>query len=175
MHGAKSSARIVVLPATREEEPTVANLLELYAHDFSTFHDVELGQDGRFGYPNLSLYWSEADRHPFLVRVDDQLAGLILVRRGSRISSDAAVWDMAEFFIVRGYRRRGIGSRAAQAMWRMFPGRWEIRVMESNEAGRRFWAQAVTAFAGAAGRNLRFEKDGRNWDVFEFVSPAGGA
>jgi predicted acetyltransferase len=174
MHEAKSSTRIVVVPATREQEPIVANLLELYAHDFSEFHDVELGEDGRFVYPDLNLYWSEADRHPFLVRVGDKLAGVILVSGGSRISGDPAVWDMAEFFIVRGYRRRGIGSRAAQEIWRRFPGRWEVRVMEKNETGRQFWARAVAAFAGEAGKTSRFEKDGGNWRLFAFVSAPNG-
>jgi hypothetical protein len=40
----------------------VANLLELYAHDFSEFHPLELGADGRFGYRHLPLYRSERDR-----------------------------------------------------------------------------------------------------------------
>ena len=174
MREAKSLMRVAVVPATREQELVVANLLELYAHDFSEFHDVELGEEGRFVYPDLALYWSEADRHPFLVRVDGKLAGVILVRRGSRISGDAAVWDMAEFFIVRRYRRRGAGSRAAQEIWRRFPGRWEIRVMEKNETGRRFWARAVAAFAGEAGKTSRYSKDGGSWRLFAFVSAAGG-
>lgn len=164
--------QVAVVPARREQQPVVANLLEMYAHDFSEFHDVELGEDGRFVYPGLDLYWSEPDRHPFLVRVDDKLAGVILVRRGSRISGDAAVWDMAEFFIVRRYRRRGIGSRAAQQMWRRYPGRWEIRVMESNETARRFWPRAVAAFAGTACESSHFEKDGASWYLFALVSNA---
>ena len=45
----------------------MANLLELYAHDFSEFHNVEIGEDGKFGYQALPLYWSEPDRHPFLI------------------------------------------------------------------------------------------------------------
>jgi hypothetical protein len=59
---------IEVDPALREHATILANLLELYAHDFSEFHSLDLGPDGRFGYKSLSLYWSEADRHPFLIR-----------------------------------------------------------------------------------------------------------
>src|SRR5579862_2852405 len=93
-----------VIPAALQQETILANLLELYAHDFSEFHEIELGEDGRFGYMHLPLYWREPNRHPFLVRVDGKLAGFVLVKQTSE-----AVWDMAEFFIVRGYRRRGIG------------------------------------------------------------------
>src|SRR5271163_3377003 len=50
-----------------------------------------------FGYKSLPLYWSESNRHPFLIRSHGKLAGLALVKRGSEISDNQEVWDMAEF------------------------------------------------------------------------------
>ena len=114
---------IEVVAAAPEQEPILANLLEMYAHDFSEFAAVELGADGRFGYPRLPLYWTEPDRHPLLVRVDGKWAGFVLVKRGSEVSGDANVWDVAEFFIARRYRRRGIGMNVAHEVWCRFPGR----------------------------------------------------
>jgi len=96
-HEENPSAHIEVIPATLEQKPILANLLELYGHDFSEFHDIDLGPDGRFGYKCLPLYWSEPGRHPFLVRVDGRLAGFAFVKRGSEVSGDETVWDMAEF------------------------------------------------------------------------------
>ena len=58
---------VEVVPAISGQQQILANLLELYAHDFSEFHDVELNPDGRFGYAKLPFYWLETDRHPFLV------------------------------------------------------------------------------------------------------------
>src|SRR5438477_8400704 len=102
----KPSTHIELVSAAPGQESIIANLLELYAHDFSEFHNLELGDDGRFGYERLPLYWSEPDRYPFLVKVDNRLAGLVLVKKGSELSDSElsdndAVWDMAEFFIVR--------------------------------------------------------------------------
>jgi predicted acetyltransferase len=116
--------KLEVFAAAPDQEPILANLLELYAHDFSEFHNLELGPDGRFGYKHLSLYWREPGRYPLLVKVDGQLAGLVLVKRGEEGSRDENVWDMEEFFVVRGYRRRGIGTGVAHEVWRRFPGRW---------------------------------------------------
>jgi hypothetical protein len=82
-HSGKLLPHIEVDPALREHATILANLLELYAHDFSEFHSLDLGPDGRFGYKSLSLYWSEPNRHPFLIRVGGKLAGLALVKRGS--------------------------------------------------------------------------------------------
>ncbi|HTA87402.1 MAG TPA: GNAT family N-acetyltransferase [Silvibacterium sp.] len=148
----------------------MANLLELYAHDFSEFHDLELGPDGRFGYRDLLLYWLEPDRHPFLVRIGGKLAGFVLVKRGSEIWGDETVWDMVEFFVLRGYRRRGIGTEIAHTVWRRFPGRWEVRVMESNHSARNFWEHAVAKFAGEEIPSARLEKGGQYWHLFSFES-----
>jgi len=167
---AKLSASIAVIPAGPEQEPVLANLLELYAHDFSEFHGIEIGSDGRFGYNHLPLYWSEADRHPFLVMIDGRLAGLVLVKRGSEVSGDATAWDMAEFFVLRGHRRRGIGTQVAHQVWEQFPGRWEVRVMESNLSAFHFWVNAILGFTGEEIRPTRIERGSECWRLFSFES-----
>jgi predicted acetyltransferase len=164
-----------VLPATREEMHVIANLFELYAHDFSEFHSVECGTDGRFGYPDLSLYWSEAGRYPFLIKVDGKLAGFALIRKLSPVSGHDAAWDMAEFFVLRAYRRRGVGQAAAHCVWRQFPGLWQVRVMRANQTAHRFWQCAIAEFAGEAMSLTHAENAGEMWDVFSFSSSMQGA
>jgi predicted acetyltransferase len=154
-----------LVPATAEQAPILANLLELYAHDFSEFYNVEIGEDGRFGYRQLPLYWSEPERYPFLIRVDGKLAGVVLVKRGSR-----DCWYIAEFFVLRAYRRSGIGTQVAHAVWRRFPGRWEVRVMAANLAGQRFWAAAIAAFTGESIDAVSIEHNGVSWSRFSFES-----
>lgn len=161
---------VEVIPARPEQEPVLANLLELYAHDFSEIIELELDADGRFGYKHLSLYWTEATRHPFLITVNGKLAGFALVRKGSHVSGAHDVWDVAEFFIARGYRRHRLGMRAAHDVWRKFPGRWEVRVMERNRRAREFWRRAVAEFTGETPEPIAFEKDGELWHVFSFAS-----
>lgn len=155
---------VEVIAAAPEQEPILANLLELYAHDFSEFLDLDLGPDGRFGYKQLPLYWIEANRYPFLVRVDGKLTGFVLVKR------DGAVWDMAEFFVVRAYRRRGVGTGIAHQVWRRFPGPWQVRVLEANRAGRQFWERSISAFTGEPVDSVPAERNGKLWRIFAFES-----
>lgn len=169
-HTQKSSGHVQIIPATVNQKPILANLLELYAHDFSEFQSLELGEDGRFDYKHLPLYWLEADRHPYLVRLDGRLAGFVLVKRGSEVSSNSNVWDMAEFFIVRGYRRRGIGTEVAHQVWRQLPGLWEVRVMESNRPAQPFWERAIREFTGEPVGSACAENNGKMWCVFSFES-----
>ena len=101
--------------APARDAALLANLLELYVHDLSeAFPLIELGADGRFGYDPLPLYWSEPERRfPFLIRCGGRVAGFVLVARGSPASDDPDVLDVAEFFVLRRYRRSGVGRRAA--------------------------------------------------------------
>ncbi len=161
--------------ATPDKASVIANLFELYAHDFSEFHDVELGEDGRFGCKNLPLYWSEPNRHALLFRFREKLAGFALVKRGSEITKDARLWDMAEFFVVRRHRRHGVGTEAARQIWSRFRGPWEVRVMERNHAAHHFWARSIAAVFNETVSPVRAEASGRCWDVFSFDSAVAGS
>jgi predicted acetyltransferase len=161
--------RIELLPATTAQAPVLANLLELYSHDFSEFIDLELGEDGRYRYPRL--YFTDPSRFPFLIRVDHHLAGFVLVTRGSQLTADPSTWDMAEFFIVRRYRKQGIGREVAHEIWRRFPGPWEIRVIPENQPAHAFWQRAIATFTGVKVPSSRVEQHGEPRDLFRFQAP----
>ena len=165
-----SPVNLEIIPALPEQEPVLANLIELYAHDFSAFMDLELGADGRFGYQQLPLYWKESTRYPFLIKVDSHLAGFVLLRKGSQISGAEDIWDVTEFFIVRGYRRRGVGCQVAHEVWQQFPGQWEVRVSDRNQTAQAFWARAIAEFLGHPIQPTPFKKHGEGWHVFSFES-----
>ena len=108
-----TTALVTLDSATVAELPLLSNLLELYIHDLSSsFPDLEIGPDGRFGYSRLPLYWSEPSlRFPFLIRAGGRLAGFALATRGSPASDDPSVFDVAEFFVLRRYRRSKVTRR----------------------------------------------------------------
>jgi predicted acetyltransferase len=128
--------RVQVDIATVHDKPALRQLLELYAHDFSERNGADVGDDGRYGYPHLDAYWQEADRHPFLFRVDGRLAGFALVRSG-------APHDMAEFFVLRKYRRGSVGTDAARTVFARFPGDWQTREQFENTGAIAFWRRAI--------------------------------
>lgn len=165
-------AGVELVRALADQQPVLANLLELYAHDFSEFTDLRLGPDGRFGYPGLSRFLEREDRFAFLVKVEGHLGGMVMIARGSVVSGDPEVWDVAEFFIARRYRKRGIGAAVAHEVWRRFPGRWEVRVLEANVPARAFWRSAVSSFARSGTAGEVCEWRGKRWEMFSFISPA---
>ena len=165
-------SRIDIIPARLEQKSILANLLELYSHDFSEFIDLDIGADGRFAYRDLDLYWTDPHRLPFLIHVDGKLAGFSLVR--SVAPQAETMWDMAEFFVMRGFRKRGVGMQAAIEMFTRLSGRWQVRVMRANVPACLFWTHAVQAFARYA-LHLRYEMaQEREWMIFSFNSPVEG-
>ncbi len=166
-----SRAEVELVPATREDQGTLESLLELYLHDFSEFIDLGIGEDGRFGYDYLEEYWKPGSGlRAFLIHADGGLAGFALLQTGSEITADPDVLDVAEFFVLRGFRRRGVGLAAAHLLFHAFEGRWEVRVLESNAGAQRFWPKAVSAFTGEFEQVVHRRKDD-SLEVFRFRSP----
>ncbi len=148
---------IEITQATPAHKPVLANLFELYLHDFSEYTEADVQDDGRYGSPYLDSFWTTPGRFPFLVRVGGALAGFALVMRGSHLTGDPDVADMDEFFVMRKYRRHGVGEAMARAVFDRFPGRWEVRVMRNNTPAQAFWRAIISRYTGG-----RFEE--RAWD-----------
>jgi predicted acetyltransferase len=165
------SYEVVLDAATSSDAAVLSNLLELYSHDLSDVFALELGANGRFGYEELPLYWSDSVRRfPFLIHVGTRLAGLALVTRGSPASDDPNDFDIAEFFVVRRHRRSGVGRRAAFLLWNRFAARWIVRVSEGNRNGLRFWASVIAEYT--SGKSVQTTRSGspHAWRVFSFNS-----
>ena len=145
------SEEVTLVPATRGDEALLENLLTLYIHDMSEIVPLVPDDDGRFRYRRLPPYFSEPATHfPFLIRSGGRNAGFALVTRGSPVSDDPAVLDVAEFFVLRGDRRSGVGRHAAPLLWRRIPGEWTVRVFEANRAGLPFWEATIREFTAGA-------------------------
>ncbi|MBM4243861.1 MAG: hypothetical protein FJ148_08615 [Deltaproteobacteria bacterium] len=157
--------------ARPDEAPVLANLLELYSHELSDVFGLEIGADGRFGYPRLPLYWSDPGRFPFLIRLDGRLAGFALATVGSPASDDPEVMDVAEFFVLRRHRKTGVGGRTAVRLWNGFPGRtWTVRVSTRNTPALSFWTGAVGAYARDGFREGAVTGQPHPWRVLTFRS-----
>jgi predicted acetyltransferase len=156
---------VLIQQAVPAQRALLERLLQLYLHDFSEFaprHTSygEVDAEGLFPYPpGLDTYWQEPDREPLLIRADGAVAGFVLVNRWSALDRplDRAV---AEFFVLRKYRRAGVGTRAAHAVFRRHPGRWEVAVAAYNPAALQFWRCAAGSAPGGAQEH---PGDGRRW------------
>jgi predicted acetyltransferase len=145
-------------PAQAGEREVLENLGQLYAHDWSEMTPFDVGGDGRFEALSIDPYFLDDWRHPFLVRVDDKLAGFALIAAKSRLTGQAGVFDMAEFFILRALRRRGVGHAAAVLAFDRFRGSWEVRQRDENPAATTFWRRVIARYTRGRYEEVRWEK-----------------
>jgi predicted acetyltransferase len=76
---------------------------------------------------------------------------------------------MAEFFIDRAHRRRGIGRSAVRLLLDRFAGRWEIVEYTRNPGAVQFWRNVVAGYTG--GRYRERSTNGEVRQYFTSVRP----
>lgn len=144
---------LAVSRAGPDEASIVANLMQFYIHDFSELWfdrevEGELSADGRFSdYPGLASYWTHPAREAWLFRIGGLPVGFALVNDVAHSTTpvDRAV---AEFFVVRKHRRRGVGLAAAHALFGTAWGVWEAATVRRNTVARTFWRRAAESYPG---------------------------
>jgi predicted acetyltransferase len=133
---------IQIIKALEEQRQVISNLLQFYMYDFSEYtgHDTE--STGLFGvYPDLEKYWHDGDRFPYLIKNDEKEIGFVFVRH--IIAGERNYFSVSEFFIMRKYRRKGIGRQVAEQVLELHKGHWEIFQMESNIPALSFWRSVI--------------------------------
>jgi predicted acetyltransferase len=152
------AAAVVVVPAGSTVASTVRSLNQLYLHDLSERAGWDVGEDGRFADADVDGYWLDSRSHPFLIRVGGKLGGFAVVDDYSHLTARPGVHDMAEFFVLRRYRRSRVGQRAALLLFERFPGAWEVREMRSNVAASGFWLRVIGEVTGGRFENYSVER-----------------
>ncbi len=98
--------QIEITEATNDTKPIIQNLARFYIYDLSEFQDRKCPDNGLFEDEDYSRYWTTPGNFPYLVICQHELAGFVFVEEGG--SSADIDYHIAEFFIVRKFRRKGV-------------------------------------------------------------------
>lgn len=132
-----------LLPATPEQLPLIRNLYQFYAYDSSDWEGEDVETDGRF-YINdahLQRYWQEPDWSARLILANGFIAGFLLIERSELPGLE--VLEFADLFLLRRYRRLGIGRALVQQL--MGDGStWLLRFYRQDKLASQFWQQLFT-------------------------------
>ncbi|HYZ92490.1 MAG TPA: GNAT family N-acetyltransferase [Actinomycetota bacterium] len=165
-----TTPRIEVIEASDADRPVIENLAQLYQYDFSEMsrRDLERGHhgnvkdDGLFHNIDFDWYYGKPEHHEFIVRVDGYLAGFVLVAPGRsfRDPDETVVW-VDEFFVMRKYRRLGVGEHVARSMFDRFDGTWQVAQMSINLDAQVFWRGVIGRYTNENYEERWFDDD--NW------------
>ena len=154
---------IRLVAATSGQRTVIANLIQLYLYYMTETMPFPVGADGRFDYDFLDGFW----RFPYLIYAGDEIAGFALVIDECPLTGRKPCWFMAEFFILKAYRRRGAGQAALDAALAMHPGDWHIAVPQANVPAVAFWDSSL-APRDPGSRDITFGGD--DWRLHVFTA-----
>ena len=155
-------------PIRPTEMAALRNVWELYVHDFGDFVPHDLGEDGRFESDESFAKWVAPPLELLWMRDDGRIAGFVFLRPSSHLTGDPGCSDVAQFFVLRGHRRRGVGAAAAALAFARRPGRWEVRESAANLPAQRFWRRVIAQVTGGQFTEREWEKDGARGVVQSF-------
>lgn len=129
-----------------KDKNIIYNLMQLYMYDLSSFED----ETATFTMLNSGLYtmnkyiekyWQDKNRHPYILKCNDELAGFVLYR-----FNEENMNEIAEFFVLKKYRKIGAGTFMANKMFDLYKGKWEVSTLIKNEISQKFWRKTIKNF-----------------------------
>lgn len=130
------------------------------------FSATSLGEIGYSESDQLDRWFGDSSVTPLVILRGADPVGFAMVARGSATPERSQVdYRMAEFFIARTYRRRGVGRLAVEIILNRFAGRWEIVEYLRNPVAVSFWRRVVANYT--QGRYQERVTNGEVRQVFE--------
>lgn len=137
--------KIELVPVPEEQREILAHLIELYEYDFSEYENSDVNSYGLYGYSYLDYYWTEHNRYAYFIKVDDKFAGFVMICGFCYVSKEPNTLFLSEFFVMKKYRRQGIGLWAAREALKKHPGKWELTVHPNNPISHSFWEKVIAS------------------------------
>lgn len=164
-----NTENIEVRRAEKTEKAIIRNLMEYYQYDATEFNNEDLCSLGLFGYKYLDHYWTEhgnevEGRIPYLVKVNGNIAGFVLINNFSLYDRkpDVKTNTIAEFFIMRKWRKLGVGRKAAIKIFDHHQGNWEVKQEKENYVAQIFWESVIQQYSN--GRYTKIESFLPKWE-----------
>jgi predicted acetyltransferase len=108
---------LAVTRAVNSERQLLQQMLELYQHDLSDIWDQDLDVRGEFGY-SIERFWQDPNCAAYIFWIE-------------------------QFFVMKKYRKRGMGSAAARIIFNTHVGQWQVGQMTDNFIAQSFWRSVI--------------------------------
>ncbi len=148
----------------------LTNVYPFYLHDLSEFDDqhYSLNERGLWEPDYLPSWLEDGLDHPLIIEESGGRVGFALVNEApSPYLRPGIRFRVSEFFILRSYRRSGIGKQAALALFNRLKGRWQLSMLPRNKAAICFWPQVINEYAKGL-----YQETSKAGDIFYFFDTA---
>nr|WP_020195962.1 GNAT family N-acetyltransferase [Vibrio owensii] len=110
--------KIEVHEISPHEKELIQNLLQFYEYEFSIYEEDDVDEKGYFEIADIDEYFDIKEYTPLLVRVSGLPAGFVIVN--SDPNAEQGRYLIEEFFIMKRFQQKGVGSDVASQVFDMF-------------------------------------------------------
>lgn len=132
---------VSLVQATMKDYPIIQNMARFYVYDRSGYMGWGCEENGMFECIDFKHYFEDRDKKAFIVKVENELAGFILLDKETLINP--IDWNLGEFFILKKFQNKAVGKYVAKEIFRKFHGKWLVAVMPQNIKALTFWRNVI--------------------------------
>lgn len=163
----KTYQNLKFINATIADYLVIQNMARFYVYDMSRYCEWECPEDGLFECSDFRKYLEGENKHAFLLKIDEELAGFIFVNKLEVMPE--VDWNIGEFFILAKFQNSGIGKQVAKQVFDMFPGEWSVGAIPQNTKALSFWRNVITEYTNS--KFFEVEKTSEQLKTAEYPDP----
>ncbi|MHB1955425.1 MAG: GNAT family N-acetyltransferase [Sulfobacillus sp.] len=156
---------VELLTVTENDRATVQHLYQFYHYDFTEYTGESLGPGGRYA-ADVSYLWNDKRWNPFLIKSSGEWAGFAVVLFENMETDPDPTHVIWDFFILRKFRRTGLGSGVAKRIFSMYNADWKVAELKTNVPAREFWRKVISEFTNGQFSELYREDTGKWFQSF---------
>lgn len=148
--------RIKIVPLSKTEE--MRKYFNEYLMELSQFDpDIEFNKKGIPIYNWFDCYWNDKNRFPIYFLVENEIAGLAMIRELGNM-----LYNFAEFYVCPKFRKDNNALWFANEITNLFDGQFVFSTRFTNPRAIKFWGKFALQF-----ENSSYEDDEiwRNWTI----------
>lgn len=153
------------------DHPVLISLTQFYLYDLSEIEPFDIIDTGQFQDVLLQKNATHSDIETFLIYGGNQLIGFAIVSRQSKLRSQFSGHTMEALFVLRRYRRHGLGRNSACEIFDHFPGTWEVATHGLNVRGMAFWRSVIDAYTNGNYGETWLQEPNWRGTVHSFEAP----
>jgi len=167
----KNAIKIKLLPATIADHLSIQKMWPFYVYDLGRecgfMKGWECPTSPDFVPDDLTCYFTDPKKKPFLIEVDDELAGFVFISQ-LEIMPEIDFY-LSEFFILAKFQNKGIGKKVAVDLFNQLKGKWAVGILPENKKALNFWRKTIVEYT--AGHFFEFFKTSQELKTAEHPDP----
>ena len=149
--------KVKIVPSCRKEE--IRMILNEYLIELSKFDSyIKFDKFKTPIYKYYDLYFKEKNRYPFCLCVDNEIAGIALVREIENLS-----YEIGEFYVKPEFRNDGNALFFANELISLFSGSISYSTKLTNSRAIKFWDKIAVNFEN---KLVSEDEEEKHWCVF---------